>query len=34
LPICSKVFDIISEKITPKEAVNDLLIREQKKEFV
>ena len=34
LPICSKVFDIINEKISPKEAVNDLLIRTQKKEFV
>jgi len=34
LPICSKVFDIISGKIDPKEAVNDLLLREQKKEFV
>ena len=34
LPICSKVFDIINGKISPKEAVDDLLIREQKKEFV
>tara|TARA_B110000444_G_scaffold259845_1_gene304852 strand:+ start:807 stop:1751 length:945 start_codon:yes stop_codon:yes gene_type:complete len=34
LPICSKVIDIVNEKISPKEAVNDLLIREQKKEFV
>jgi len=34
LPICSKVFDIINEKISPKEAVDDLLIRTQKKEFV
>lgn len=34
LPICSKVIDIINNKINPEEAVNDLLIREQKKEFV
>ena len=34
LPICSKVIDIINNKISPKKAVNDLLIREQKKEFV
>jgi glycerol-3-phosphate dehydrogenase (NAD(P)+) len=34
LPICSKVFDIINGKISPKDAVDDLLIREQKKEFV
>ena len=34
LPICSKVIDIVNNKISPKEAVNDLLIREQKKEFV
>ena len=34
LPICSKVFDIINGKIEPKEAVNELLLREQKKEFV
>jgi len=34
LPICSKVFDIINEKCKPEDAVNDLLIREQKKEFI
>ena len=34
LPICSKVFDIINGKTNPKNAVNDLLLREQKKEFV
>jgi len=34
LPICGKVFDIINGKISPRNAVNDLLIREQKKEFV
>jgi len=34
LPICSKVNDIINETISPEEAVNDLLIRTQKKEFV
>ncbi len=34
LPICTKVFDIIDGKISPKEAVNDLLSRDQKKEFV
>ena len=34
LPICSKVLDIIDGKISPEKAVNDLLIREQKKEFV
>ena len=34
LPICGKVFDIINGKISPRDAVNDLLIREQKKEFV
>ena len=34
LPICGKVFDIVNGKISPRDAVNDLLIREQKKEFV
>ena len=34
LPICSKVIDIINNKITPADAVNQLLVREQKKEFV
>jgi len=34
LPICTKVFDIINGKTNPKNAVNDLLLREQKKEFV
>ena len=34
LPICSKVFDIINNKISPEDAVNELLVREQKKEFV
>ena len=34
LPICSKVFDIINKGLNPEKAVSDLLIREQKKEFV
>lgn len=34
LPICSKVFNIINSEISPAEAVNELLVREQKKEFV
>ena len=34
LPISSKVFDIINEKVNPKDAVNDLLLREQKSEFI
>ena len=34
LPISSKVFDIINEKVNPKDAVNDLLLREKKSEFV
>lgn len=34
LPICSKVFDIINGDTSPKDAVNDLLIRAQKREFV
>ena len=34
LPICNKVFDIINGVIDPKSAVNDLLVREQKQEFI
>ena len=34
LPICSKVFDIINGQISPADAVNELLVREQTKEFV
>ena len=34
LPIRSKVFDIINKGLNPEKAVSDLLIREQKKEFV
>ena len=34
LPICSKVFDIINKGLNPEKAVSDLLLREQKKEFV
>jgi len=33
LPICSKVFDIITGIIDPKTAVDELLIRDQKEEF-
>ena len=33
LPICSKVFDIITGIIDPKTAVDQLLIRDQKEEF-
>ena len=34
LPICSKVFDIINGQISPADAVNELLVRGQTKEFV
>ena len=34
LPICNKDFDIINGVIDPKSAVNDLLVREQKQEFI
>ena len=33
LPICSKVFDIITGVIDPKTAVDELLVRVQKEEF-